>query len=172
MMESTKSNQALEYASYPAPWGDIWIARLNEKICYVSLKSKKPLLDWAKKNKFSLTVKKPDSNLQKQLKEYFLGKRQHFDYPCLFLTGTAFQQKVWKALQKIPYGRCISYKELAQKIHHPSATRAVGNANGKNCLPLFIPCHRVIESNGGLGGFSCGLPIKKILLKTEGFEKI
>jgi methylated-DNA-[protein]-cysteine S-methyltransferase len=85
----------------------------------------------------------------------------------LDLKGTPFEKKVWSALTKIPYGRTRSYRDIAQAIGHPRAFRAVGNANGRNSIPLIIPCHRVIESNGGLGGFGHGVKVKKRLLDFE-----
>jgi methylated-DNA-[protein]-cysteine S-methyltransferase len=101
-----------------------------------------------------------------QLKRYLKGDLKRFDCK-LDLKGTPFERKVWSALVKIPYGQTRSYKEIAQAIGHPKAFRAVGNANGKNSIPLIIPCHRVIESNGGLGGFGHGLKVKKQLLDLE-----
>jgi O-6-methylguanine DNA methyltransferase len=83
------------------------------------------------------------------------------------MKGTPFQKKVWSALAKITYGQTRSYKDMARAIGHPKAFRAVGNANGNNPVPLIIPCHRVIESNGGLGGFGHGLKVKKQLLDFE-----
>ena len=82
-------------------------------------------------------------------------------------SGTKFQQKVWRALLKIPYGETRSYQWVASQIGNPKAVRAVGQAVGKNPLPVIIPCHRVIHSNGTLGGFSLGIKIKKLLLKME-----
>lgn len=104
-----------------------------------------------------------------QLAEYFAGSRRVFDLP-LQLTGTAFQQKVWKALCEIPFGEAISYGELARRIGQKGASRAVGNANGRNPIPVIIPCHRVIAADGALGGFSSGLPIKRALLRHEGIS--
>lgn len=103
----------------------------------------------------------------KQLDEYFLGKRIHFDLPLQFVTGTDFQQKVWHELTKIEYGTTISYKELAVLLNKPTAYRAVANANGKNPISLIVPCHRVIASNGGIGGYTGGIEIKEILLGIE-----
>ena len=103
----------------------------------------------------------------KQLDEYFEGKRQVFDLP-LSTQGTAFQQKVWEELQRIPYGKTISYAQLAQSVNHPKACRAAGSANGKNPIAIIIPCHRVINAGGGLGGYAYGLKIKKQLLELEG----
>jgi O-6-methylguanine DNA methyltransferase len=101
-----------------------------------------------------------------QLKKYLKGELQRFDCKLDF-RGTSFQKRVWSALAKIPYGQTRSYKEIAQAIGHPKAFRAVGNANGQNSIPLIIPCHRVIESNGRLGGFGHGVKVKKQLLDFE-----
>ncbi|WP_278402521.1 methylated-DNA--[protein]-cysteine S-methyltransferase [Megamonas rupellensis] len=101
-----------------------------------------------------------------QLDEYFQGKRTVFSLPFK-LTGTPFQLAVWKELQNIPYGQTTSYKEIAQKINKPKACRAVGMANNKNPLPIIIPCHRVIGSNGKLIGYAGGLKLKNYLLKLE-----
>lgn len=101
-----------------------------------------------------------------QLDEYFQGKRTTFSLPFK-LTGTPFQLAVWKELQNIPYGQTTSYKEIAQKINKPKACRAVGMANNKNPLPIIIPCHRVIGSNGKLIGYAGGLKLKNYLLELE-----
>jgi len=101
-----------------------------------------------------------------QLDEYFAGERRRFDLP-LAPRGTDFQQRVWRALLDIPYGRTISYGELARRIGNPSASRAVGLANGANPLPIVVPCHRVIGADGSLTGFGGGLPIKRKLLALE-----
>ena len=103
---------------------------------------------------------------QKQITEYFAGKRRSFDLP-LCLKGTEFQLQVWRALQNIPFGEVRSYKEIAQEIGRPKAFRAVGMANSKNPIPLIIPCHRVIGANGKLTGFANGLEIKSQLLNFE-----
>ena len=102
-----------------------------------------------------------------QLDEYFAGKRRTFDLPLLPRGGTPFQQNVWKKLQEIPYGRTISYAQLAQAINNPKACRAVGSANGKNPISIIIPCHRVIAADGGIGGYTGGLVIKRRLLELE-----
>lgn len=102
----------------------------------------------------------------RQLKEYFAGRRREFDVPVAF-NGTPFQMRVWKELRKIPFGKTISYRELARRVRNPSAYRAVGTANGKNPLCVFIPCHRVIAADGTLGGYAGGLPAKMKLLEIE-----
>ncbi len=101
-----------------------------------------------------------------QIEEYLAGKRTRFDIP-LELIGTPFQKAVWQELRNIPYGETISYKSLAEKIKRPKAFRAVGTANGKNPLSLIIPCHRVIATDGTLGGYAWGLPLKSQLLHLE-----
>jgi methylated-DNA-[protein]-cysteine S-methyltransferase len=105
-------------------------------------------------------------NAAKQLYEYLDGKRKVFDLP-LTPTGTPFQTKVWHALQMIPYGETRSYKQIAETIGNPKASRAVGMANNKNPIAIFIPCHRVIGSNGTLVGYAGGLKMKEQLLYIE-----
>ena len=102
-----------------------------------------------------------------QLAEYFAGDRVEFDLP-LDLIGTDFQKAAWLALADVPYGETSSYGEQAERIGRTGAFRAIGAANGKNPIPLIIPCHRVIAADGKLGGFSCGLHRKAWLLSHEG----
>lgn len=101
-----------------------------------------------------------------QIKEFLRGVRTAFDLP-LKMDGTTFQKKVWNALKDIPYGETVSYKEIASKIGNPKATRAVGLANGRNPIPLIVPCHRVIGSDGKLVGYDGGLERKVHLLNLE-----
>ncbi len=107
---------------------------------------------------------------KKQLEEYFEGKRKVFDLP-LKQEGTEFQKKVWEALEKIPYGETRTYKEIAKMVGNEKASRAVGMANNKNNIPIIIPCHRVIGSNGKLVGYALGLDMKKYLLDLESKNK-
>lgn len=102
-----------------------------------------------------------------QLQEYFAGRRRSFDLD-LAPTGTAFQRQVWGALRQIPYGEVRSYAEIARSIGRDKAVRAVGAANGRNPLPIVVPCHRVIGSDGSLTGFAGGLTAKRLLLELEG----
>ena len=104
--------------------------------------------------------------VKKQLDDYFHGRLKTFDLG-LFLKGTDFQKTVWQALAQIPYGQTISYGELAEQINNPKACRAVGLANGKNPIPIIIPCHRVIGKNGKLTGFGGGISVKQHLLELE-----
>lgn len=102
-----------------------------------------------------------------QLEEYFDGKRRVFELP-LDLRGSAFQKDVWNVVADIPFGRTASYGQIAQLIGRPGASRAVGAANGQNPIPIVIPCHRVIGSDGSLTGYGGGLPLKRQLLSLEG----
>jgi len=102
-----------------------------------------------------------------QLKEYFAGERKQFDVP-LDVEGTEFQKKVWEELKKIPYGKTISYKTLAEKLGDVKLIRAVGKANGQNPIAIVVPCHRVIGADGSLIGYAGGLDIKEKLLHLEG----
>ena len=101
-----------------------------------------------------------------QLGEYFAGERTRFDLP-MALEGTDFQRRVWSELCSIPYGRTISYGELARRIDNPRASRAVGSANGRNPIAVIVPCHRVIAGDGSLGGYGGGLDRKVVLLELE-----
>lgn len=103
-----------------------------------------------------------------ELRKYLEGKLKDFTVPVSFQTGTAFQKKVWKELLNIPYGTSISYLELSRKLGDIKAIRAVGAANGKNPIPIIVPCHRVIGSDGSLTGYASGVEMKRFLLKLEG----
>ena len=104
--------------------------------------------------------------LMEELDEYFKGKRKEFSV-ALNPKGTPFQRGVWEVLQGIPYGKTISYSEEADLLKHPKAVRAVANANGKNPIPIVIPCHRVIAKGGGIGGYNGGLWRKEFMLDLE-----
>lgn len=120
--------------------------------------------------KFGVRAENPDAEpfatIAAQLKAYFAGERTTFDVP-LKLDGTPFQRRVWDALQTIPYGETVSYGELAKEIGSPSASRAVGLANGRNPVGIVVPCHRVVGSGGGLTGYGGGLERKRYLLDFE-----
>lgn len=105
-----------------------------------------------------------------QLGEYFRGERRKFALPLDLSAGTVFQQEVWRAAIEIPYGQPISYGDFAARIGRPNAARAVGGALGRNPLLIVVPCHRVVRSDGSLGGFGAGLPVKRALLELEGYH--
>lgn len=159
MTESTMLN----YSYLETPIGTLLVAGddvLREIHFPNKARSRKPQRDWVESGRGVV------SETLRQLREYFAGRRKDFDLP-LDPAGTAFQRTVWKRLQEIPYGETISYGELARRVGNPKASRAVGSANGKNPIPIVIPCHRVIASGGKLGGFGGGLPTKEALLALE-----
>ena len=142
-----------------SPTGKIEIVEENEKITELNIYNKNKNNIIEKDTKLLLET-------QKQLKEYFEGKRTKFEIP-LNPKGTEFMKKVWKELLKIPYGEVRTYKEIAEKVGNSKASRAVGMANNKNPIPIIIPCHRVIGSNNKLVGYALGLDMKKYLLDLE-----
>jgi methylated-DNA-[protein]-cysteine S-methyltransferase len=105
-----------------------------------------------------------------QLDEYFSHKRREFDLILDMNTGTSWYQKVWKELSRIPYGETRSYRDIAKAVDNPEASRAVGLANKNNPIPIIVPCHRVIKSDGSLGGYNSGIDTKKLLLLHEGIK--
>jgi methylated-DNA-[protein]-cysteine S-methyltransferase len=109
----------------------------------------------------------PFAEVTRQLAEYFAGRRTRFDLPVA-LAGTVFQRRVWAALREIPYGETVSYGQLADRLGQPTASRAVGLANGKNPIGIIVPCHRVVGANGDLTGYGGGIERKRFLL---GFER-
>ena len=149
----------IEWIKMNSPIGDLYILSEEESICGIS---------WDESSFKKVANKKPSSSPKKavllqakmQLLEYFNGERDVFDL-ALSPKGTEFQNKVWKQLQKIPFGKTKSYGDIASKINNPKAMRAVGMANRNNPIPIIIPCHRVIGSNGKLTGFAGGLDLKK-----------
>ena len=157
---------------FDSPCGRLILGGFEGKLC---------LCDWAESSKRERTdariqrclnagyrVQSSDVTTQaaKELEEYFNGARASFDIPLLPI-GTDFQKEVWKYLSTIPYGTVISYSEEARLIDRPSSVRAVANANGSNPLSIFIPCHRVIGSDGSLTGYAGGTETKRYLINLE-----
>ena len=151
------------YRYLETPIGDLLLAGDEEGLSLVSFPEgsmrRDPEPDW-------IYSEKPFAEAARQLTDYFAGSLKTFDLP-LKPTGTEFQLAVLDELQKIPYGTTTSYGDIAERIGRPKAVRAVGAANGRNPLPIIIPCHRVVGSSGDLTGFGGGLPTKKALLRLE-----
>ena len=151
------------YCYLDTPIGELLLAGDDDALCLVSFPEgsmrRDPEPDWIYKEK-------PFSAARQQLTEYFAGERREFDLP-LKLSGTEFQMNVLHALQQIPYGETTSYADIAERIGRPKAVRAVGAANGRNPIPIIVPCHRVIGSHGDLTGFGGGLDTKEALLRLE-----
>lgn len=162
--------EKIYYSSFNSPLlKKVFVASTRKGVWAVDfLKTEEAFLRQLK-GRFRGEIVKDDRKNKKavgQLRKYLNGQLRRFDCKLDF-KGTPFQKKVWSALTKIPYGQTRSYQEIARSIGHPKAFRAVGNANGQNSIPLIVPCHRVIESNGGLGGFGHGIKVKMRLLDLE-----
>jgi methylated-DNA-[protein]-cysteine S-methyltransferase len=155
------------YTTMKSPIGPLLLAGDERGLRLVHFvtgrRPKSPDRDW-------IEDKSPFKEVIRQMQSYFEAKLTDFDVP-LVLEGTEFQLQVWRNLRKIPYGETISYGQLAKRIGNPDAARAVGLANGSNPIPIIIPCHRVIGSNGSLTGFGGGLPVKKKLLALESKQR-
>lgn len=154
----------LSYSYLDTPIGRLLLAGDASALHYLSFpsghKAFGPRLPWQPSDA-------PFGEAKRQLAAYFAGKLRRFDLP-LVLTGTDFQKRVWNTLLAIPFGETRSYGWLAERIGRPTASRAVGAANGANPIPVIIPCHRVIGSSGALTGFGGGIETKKSLLELEG----
>lgn len=170
--------EVLSYTSADTPIGKIMLSSTNKGIIWVSFDAGPSALlglrQWGKRwLSCDQVIEEQNPLLEdaiQQLHEYFQGSRTEFSIP-LHLVGTPFQQQVWGALRQIPYGEVRSYKDVAQVIGSPKAVRAVGGANNRNPLSIFIPCHRVVGSNGSLVGYGGGLTIKEYLLNLEAEKK-
>ena len=153
----------MNYCYLNTPVGELLLAGEEDALCLVGFPEgsmrREPESDWT-------YCEEPFTEAMQQLGDYFAGKRHSFDLN-LSPGGTEFQLSVLDELQRIPYGVTASYGEVAERIGKPKASRAVGAANGRNPIPIIIPCHRVIGSNGAMTGFGGGIPMKKALLKLE-----
>jgi methylated-DNA-[protein]-cysteine S-methyltransferase len=156
----TLAYSLLETAS---PAGTLMVAASEQGLAILSFRSEEAL------SSRKIEFVRDDSALAPyttQLSEYLTCKRRDFDFP-LDLRGTAFQLRCWNQLLRIPYGQVITYAELARRVGSPNGFRAVGHANGQNPIAIIVPCHRVIASDGTLGGYGGGLPMKQWLLDLE-----
>jgi methylated-DNA-[protein]-cysteine S-methyltransferase len=158
-----KTESAVYYTTFESPVGPLLLAGDKKALRQVSFEKSKrstpPQADW-KQSRAAF------AEVIRQLQAYFRGELKEFDLP-LAMDGTKFQLHVWNTLRTIPYGETISYAQLAVRIGNLKAVRAVGLANGSNPIPIIVPCHRVIGSDGSLTGFGGGLPLKKMLLELE-----
>lgn len=155
------------YEKFDSPIGRIMIIADNSGLKELRFEKKDSAENLTEKNQDSLTkAGQICKQAKEELKKYFKGNLKQFTVQ-LSPEGTDFQKAVWNELCKIPYGKTLSYKQIAANINNPKSCRAVGNANGKNPIPIIIPCHRVICTGGKLGGFSAGLDRKRFLLSLE-----
>jgi len=158
--------------SFDSRIGRIYVASTERGICKISVpkETRKDFFEWLRKHFDPDTVtdnRARNKDVIDQLNRYFNGKLVKFSVPIDPL-GTPFQIRVWRELTKIPYGTTISYRSLAKRVNTPKAYQAVGRANSANPLPIIIPCHRVLGSNGALVGYACGIKTKEFLLRLEG----
>lgn len=149
------------YSTMESPIGTLYLIGTKDYLCQIKIHCPKEI------TRQDLPL---FQEAQRQLKEYFSGKRKVFQLP-IFFQGTPFQEKVWRSLLNIPYGTTKTYQEIAREIGNEKAVRAVGGAVHRNPLPLILPCHRVIGKNGSLVGFGLGLSTKKWLLEHERLGK-
>jgi methylated-DNA-[protein]-cysteine S-methyltransferase len=151
------------YSTFDSPLGELLAVGDEDRLRGLFMQEGRTaisvLTDWQ-------AAEEPFAELREQLGEYFAGQRRDFEVP-LALEGSPFQRRVWRALQGIGYGETISYGELARRIGVPSASRAVGVANGHNPISIIVPCHRVIGADGSLTGYGGGLERKRRLLELE-----
>ncbi len=151
------------YCYFETPIGELLLAGNDDALSLIGFPTgsmrRDPEPDW-------IYNEQPFAEVRRQLTQYFDGERREFDLP-LALSGTEFQVSVLEALQTIPYGETTSYGAIAKQIGRPKAVRAVGAANGRNPIPVVVPCHRVIGSSGDLTGFGGGLDTKEALLRLE-----
>lgn len=164
------------YSEMNSPIGPLIVARTEKGICWINFgKSEDNLFilkRWAKRWVNTDQLVNDHEKLKdaiSQLNEYFSKERNEFALE-IDLLGTPFQKLVWKSLLKIPYGEIRSYKDIAMEINAPKAVRAIGGANHNNPIPIIVPCHRVIGSNGNLVGYGGGINIKQFLLEMEGYK--
>ncbi len=162
--------RGVRISSFQGPWGPIWLAFTSRGLCGLSLRGGREDVVRRLRSRWDDCVMETDPRARKQvipqLREYFQGRRRRFQLP-LDLRGTPFQIAVWKALMEIPFGETRSYQDVAVRVKRPLAMRAVGQANGRNPIPIIVPCHRVIRSSGELGGYGGGLDLKRRLLELE-----
>jgi len=166
--EEGRSASAVFYTKVESPVGTLLLAGDERALHQISFENGNHIVTVPTEWKLG---KSPFKEAIRQLNAYFGGELKQFDVP-LSLAGTEFQLQVWNALRKIPYGETISYAQLARVIENPKAVRAVGLANGQNPVPIIIPCHRVIGSDGSLTGFGGGLSNKKKLLALESKQMV
>ncbi|TMK83594.1 MAG: methylated-DNA--[protein]-cysteine S-methyltransferase [Actinobacteria bacterium] len=160
------------FARVDSPFGELLIASTPKGVVQLSLHGydqNETLEDLATKvsPRIFESPRRLD-DVRRELDEYFAGKRKSFDLPLDWQLSHGFALRVLKATARIPYGRVSSYRAMAEKAGNERATRAAGNALGGNAIPIIVPCHRVLRTGGGLGGYGGGLPMKEALLKMEG----
>ena len=161
------------YTKLSSPWGPLFLAGTEQGVCSCEFLKGKDIVNvpshLQKVNHHAAIQEDPQplASAIDRLNRYFAGEPEKLDLP-LDLHGSQFQREVWSALRQIPAGKVATYGDIAARIGRPRGARAVGQACGRNPVVLFVPCHRVVAANGGLGGFGSGLSLKEALLRHEG----
>ena len=162
-MRQPVKRESLYFDIFSSPLGKLYIVFSGKSLCGISFQKPRTIpfkMDAAPKN------------FIRELSAYFGGGVRHFRQEIKFLTGTEFEQDVWYGLMDIPFGETRTYKWIAEKVGRPAAVRAVGRALSKNPIPIVIPCHRIIESDGSIGGYSSGVDRKRRLLDMEYYARM
>ena len=162
-MKPNRSGHNDYYDFLQTPIGKLYLVFRSSAL--ISISFEKPLAVIPKQTKGSEAAKK-------ELSDYFELGRKDFSFRTAFIEGTEFEKEVWESLKEIPYGETRTYKWIADKLGKLHASRAVGNALGKNPLPIAFPCHRIIESDGSIGGYTPGVDIKRRLLEIEYYRRL
>jgi methylated-DNA-[protein]-cysteine S-methyltransferase len=149
------------YDTLKSPFGTLYLVFSGNRLVEIQFGGQTPLHPKGKVPEL----------FKEQMNKYFSGVLKEISQDIVFLHGTAFEQAVWLCLREIPYGETRSYKWVAEKVGNPKAVRAVGQALSKNPVPIVLPCHRVIESDGSIGGYSSGVDIKRRLLDLEYYNR-
>ena len=160
----------IEFTNFNSPIGKIYIAAVKEGVVKISFSNESPeeLEKYCQKH-LGVGVREGSEytrDAKQQILKYLEGESQYLDFPVIHL-NSPFRKKVLEVERNIPYGETRSYGEVAKMVNNPRASRAVGSANAENPLPLYFPCHRIINSNGKLGGFGWGVDVKQYLLDLE-----
>jgi methylated-DNA-[protein]-cysteine S-methyltransferase len=151
------------YDIFESPVGTLYLVFVKKSLAEISFK---------KPSQVPFRKGHAPGSFIKELADYFHGNNSSFRQRIQFMRGTDFEKKIWSCIKDIPFGETKTYKWVAEKVGNPSATRAVGQALSKNPVPIVLPCHRVIESDGSIGGYSSGVNIKRRLLEMEYYSKI
>jgi methylated-DNA-[protein]-cysteine S-methyltransferase len=158
---------SLSFDKFESPLGTLYLVFLGNTLVRIEFEKTHRVEPAA-----HVSPERVSYSLKIQLREYFKGKLREFTQEVVLLQGTDFDKKVWLVLKEIPYGETRSYRWLAERTGNPKAVRAVGQALSRNPIPIILPCHRIIESNGSLGGYSGGINIKRRLLDLEYYYTI
>ncbi len=169
MQQGLKINGPLSFARFESPVGGVFISAIEGRITDILIGKEKDFFKRAGQ-RYGILPEEDNAPFRKAFKmldRYFKGNPVEFDLP-LALSGSPFELRVWEAIKSIPWGSTRSYGWIAEKIKSPHSARAVGNACGRNPVPIIIPCHRVVKGDGGPGGYTGGVGIKEALLSIEG----